>query len=373
MNQPKFVFLTNYVFQPRIIRRIRTVQKQGFKIEVFGIGREKYKSPLNFPYSEIAHKKDGSGYFQALIHIYLRIQQILDNEKNKETIIYCFGIIMGLPLLFISTFNPKLKVKFVYEISDIPYGPRKFTAISSILKWLDKKIIKASNLTILTSSGFTRFYELALEPSKLVVLPNKLNTEILSGDEISKSSSTKKNCIRFGFVGAVRSFSTIGRFVKVIGERFPSFEFHFYGESSHSDDFRKLAQQYNNVFWWGLFQNPGDLPSIYSKIDVTIACYDWKKDFNERYLEPNKLYEALFFRTPLVVSQNTYLAERVAEFNCGYAIDPYSDDKISAFLSSLTPEAVAKKSEQLRKIPKEFAVEDATQFATIIRQAADEW
>lgn len=66
----------------------------------------------------------------------------------------------------------------------------------------------------------------------------------------------------------------------------------------------------NNIFFHGAFKNPIDLPKIYSKIDFIVATYD-TTTLNPQYAEPNKIYEAIFFRTPIIVSYNSYLANKV--------------------------------------------------------------
>lgn len=366
MKKPRIIILANYVFQPRVIRRIETLQEQGYDLEVYGIGRSKYRGALSFSYQDILSKKDGSGYVRALVGMFLFVRSLLKSTRKENPVFYCFGIISALPLFFNFMLFPRLRVKFIYEISDIAYAPNKFRGFRKSLRWLDKQLIRSSALTILTSQGFARYIGFDGQSPKVLYLPNKVNAALLASDDQKTKKSSRKG-LRFGFVGAMRSFDTIGRFAKVIGARFPEHEFHFHGFSHDSSPFRQLADHYSNIFYWGEFQNNKDLPRIYSGIDVGVACYDWRHDDNERYLEPNKLYEALFFRTPLIVSDHTYLADRVREFGCGFAINAYSERAIETFVNSLDEQTLMQKMKVLDAFPKASAVDDPS----LLRRAVE--
>ena len=96
---------------------------------------------------------------------------------------------------------------------------------------------------------------------------------------------------------------------------------------------------YRNIVMHGAFENPKDLQNIYSKIDISIVCYDTTSG-NVRIAEPNKLYESIFFKTPIIVSSGTFLEDRVKEYNAGYAIDASKDNCIIEFVKSMTKDDI---------------------------------
>ena len=100
----------------------------------------------------------------------------------------------------------------------------------------------------------------------------------------------------------------------------------------------------------GAFENPKDLQNIYSKIDISIVCYDTASG-NVRIAEPNKLYESIFFETPIVVSSGTFLEDRVKEYNVGYAIDSSKDDTIIEFVNNITKQNINAVIERMKGIP----------------------
>ena len=172
-------------------------------------------------------------------------------------------------------------------------------------------------------------------PSNVVNLPNKLNPYFANISRIYPDVSEKH--IVFSFIGAIRYPNTILRFAKVVGENYPNHEFHFYGDSVLVKQFEEELSFYQNVKFFGPYRNPQDLEDIYSKIDVVVACYE-TESLNERIAEPNKLYEAIFFNKPIIVSTNSFVGKRVRELNCGLVIDAYSEKSIMNAIDSLTYE-----------------------------------
>ena len=65
-----------------------------------------------------------------------------------------------------------------------------------------------------------------------------------------------------------------------------------------------------------------------------MVCYDTNSG-NVRIAEPNKLYESIFFETPIIVSSNTFLAKRVKQYNAGDDIDASNDSAIIDYVNNL--------------------------------------
>ena len=82
-----------------------------------------------------------------------------------------------------------------------------------------------------------------------------------------------------------------------------------------------------------------------------MATYDARYE-NVRYAEPNKIYESIYFETPIVVSSGTFLAEKVKKLGIGYDIDAMNDDEIIKFVSNLSEESLLEKKQNAQKIDK---------------------
>lgn len=326
------VFVTGSLSQPRIIRRILSFYNDGYSVKVYGYERGVYTVnhfPQGIEVNVLGNMTDGVQYFKRLCQMWRDMKSVLKKE-GKEVIYYSFGFSQAV-------FLKRKKVTYLYEISDIFYGYKRFNLIRPLLKLIDASLVKKSKCTVVTSQGFVD-YLFKTPPKNIVLLPNKLNSCFA---DVSRVSSIRENrtSLVFSFIGAIRYPNTVLRFARVIGQCYPNHSFHFYGDSTMVKRFQEELSPYKNVVFFGPYRNPQDLEEIYSKVDVVVACYE-TESLNECIAEPNKLYEALFFNKPIIVSTNSFVGKRVKELNCGLVIDAYSEEAIKKAIDSLTPERI---------------------------------
>jgi glycosyltransferase involved in cell wall biosynthesis len=354
MNKKQIIFLLETISQPRCIKRIKSFISAGYEVEIYGFDRGKYNQNAKIdgqPIHIIGNLKDGIGYFNRALKTQRILIKIIKQHKSRQIIFYSFGFIPTL-LLKLNGFH-----NYVYEISDLIYGYKKFHWILWFFKFIDRYLIKKSLLTVFTSQGFVNYLTKGINQSNMIVQPNRIVSTIINRNDVINKTNPDNKKLVFSFVGAFRSYNTIFRFARIIGENYPNFEFHFYGESFLTIDAKNISDKYDNVQLFGPFNNPEDLPLIYNNIDIVVACYD-TNDLNEKILEPNKLYEALFFKKPIIASKNTFFAERVAHFGCGFAIDASSDENICNFLDSINQQDLVDIIANIDKIPLSEIVDD---------------
>ena len=326
------VFIAPQLQQPRVIRRINTVYQAGIPIRVYGFDSgifSKNLQSISFPVTEIIKRDKKASRFKK-VHCFIRTLVRIKKENPKDAIFYIFSAEMGN---FSWIFRNR---KTIYEEADIFGAYFKNRFLRNLFKWIDKGTIHRSLLTVFTSEGFVDYtFGENRRPDNVLVIPNKLNDRFF--DACKKNEvKTKKidiNHIRFGFVGIIRYPNTIIRFAEVVGRYFPQHEFHFYGDPDVPSSI-DVVKNMNNVFLHGPFVNPTELPEIYSNIDIVVSCYD-TTSWNVRVAEPNKLYEAVFFETPIVVSIGTFLEKQVRRYNAGYSIKADDDQCIIDFINNI--------------------------------------
>ncbi len=325
------VFVAPQLSQPRIIKRIAAVQNGGCQVRVYGFDNGLYAcnlANLPFPIEDLIPRKKEAARWKKMLFFYRVLRNIL--RANRGAIFYFFGYEIGL-------FAYLLRAKdYIYEEADVSAARIKNRLLRKLLIFFDRLIIKKSLYTVFTSGGFVDYLFAADErPVNLILLPNKLSPWFnKEKKEMVELKHFDYNHLVFGFIGLIRYPNTIIRFAKIIGHKFPQHEFHFYGDVERKEYIDEELLSFSNVYFHGPFVNPQDLQGIYSKIDVNVVCYDTASG-NVNIAEPNKLYESVFFETPLVVSSGTYLAHRVKEMNAGYDIDASVDSNIIAFVEAL--------------------------------------
>lgn len=348
MAKKKIVFFINAITLTRCIKRIEEFIDNGYEVEAYGFerGGEAYAQPSKFEIKVIGSHNISQNYFTRLRIIYDSMKPIIKQYENQDVMFYYF--------FFDVAFVARMLTRrpFIYEESDIPYTGIGNTVLRNTLRSVDKRMIKHSLLTVMTSEGFIDYHFGDTRPNNIVVVPNRVNPR-LNEFEYNIQPIDEKH-LRFAFVGGFR-YTSVLNFATVIAEHFPQHEFHVYGNIvQNKEALETLLQNSKNVFFHGTFKNPDELPKIYEQIDVVLATYD-ATSINAQYAEPNKLYESIYFRTPIVVSSNTFLAKKVNRLGIGYDINGLNKEEIKSFVENLTLDDLKKKQAASSNIPKESA------------------
>jgi glycosyltransferase involved in cell wall biosynthesis len=154
--------------------------------------------------------------------------------------------------------------------------------------------------------------------------------------------------------------------MEVIKE-FPSqYTCEIHGDGFWREQISEVCAAADNLNFHGIYRNPEDLESVYTGVDLVVALYD-ASDPNVRLALPNKLYEAAYFARPLIVTAGTALAQRVAEWGVGYAIDSSSKASVRKFLTDLKLEDIEHKSARCGQIPDTMLASDPSIFLCNLR------
>ena len=347
----KIVFIVSSIVNPNTIKRINVLTDAGFEVKAYGYGRHMklQNSPKKIIINNIGEIDNSSKYWTRIKKIRKSVRNVVHYEENDGL---CIFYLVGLDVAM--AFRSITKHKYFYEEADMVHANMKSHFMRWIFEKIDRYIIRCSELSVFRSAGFLKYHFVDNIPNNVLTIPNKLSNEIVEFSIIpSKAYSSKK--ISIGFVGGLR-YKSIYNFAKVFTESFPEHEFHFFGAFANQQAEKQFSElKKANCHFHGPFKNPVDLPQIYSKIDLVLATYDIEQD-NVKYAEPNKLYESIYFDTPIIVTSGTYLAQRVYDLNIGFCIDPMNSDSIESLINSLTEDVFNEKVKAIQSIDKEAAI-----------------
>ena len=349
MEKRKIVFIINSAQNQRCIKRVNEFVSNGYDVVAYAFirGVELRNTP-QFNLNLIGSFSNDTAYTDRLKLMYKAIRDFIKKHKKENVLFYLFSLDIAL------LFRLQCGKAYIYEESDLVHTYIRNKAVQRVFSFIDKRIIKGSVLTVFTSQGFVKYHFGEATPYNTIVVPNRLTPEILKYSILPKKP-TNMSSIKFGFVGAVR-FRSLYCLSETILKNYPNHEFHFYGtiNSNRDGDFIAL-KKYDNCYFHGGFQNPKDLPEIYSSIDVLISTYDLVEE-NVRYAEPNKLYEAIYFETPIVVTTGTYLADKVNELGIGFDVNAMNEESVLDFVNAPTEDKLTERVEGCKKIEKAYTL-----------------
>ena len=347
----QFVFILTSSVNTNSIKRIDEFVMRGFNVKAYGFKRE-LDVPNKSKCVEIeilgSYKNDLS-YYKRFAIIFKGIKRVLHETKSTSCVYYLIGLDVAMFFRMQSS-NP-----YIYEEADLVHANMKTGIMKNAYEWIDRCIIRGSVISTFRSEGFLRYHFGEKIPDNVHVIANRLNVAIKDYKVIPKHVLNLKHLI-IGYVGFIR-YESIANFAKVFCLKFPQHEFHFYGtftsevEKKMFDGMNRIA----NCYFHGSFKSPDDLNKIYSKIDLVLSTYDVCSE-NVRYAEPNKIYEAIYFETPIIVSSGTFLSEKVKKMGIGYDIDAMNDEAIIKFVNSLSEESLHEKINKIQRIDKREAL-----------------
>ena len=352
----KVIFIVNSIQNQRCIKRISEFVSEGADVQVYAYSRQSETYTNNtFPIEIIGRLDNSLSYSKRFPILYRSIKYVVNKYRKSRCLFYLFGLDIAM------VFRLQCKrEKYIYEESDLVHTYVNNSLLKCFLESVDKRIIKKSVKTVFTSEGFAIYHFGDKRPSNVIVIPNRLNSSILNLD-YSSPKTMNQDRIRIGFVGKPR-FKSVVNFAKVLCEYSDRFEFHIFGGPilEEVDGFRAL-EKYSNYYYHGPFKNPDDLPKVYSSIDLVLSTYDIEYE-NVRFAEPNKIYEALYFETPIIVSNNTFLAQKVERLGIGFSVDPLNDEEVKALLRTLNTGTIQKKQVSCASINKDSLIDSNHQF-----------
>lgn len=348
----KIVFVLNAITITRCQKRVQEFIDHGYEVEVYGFerGGETYAKPANYAIETIGYHTVSMGYFQRFKVIVKALCKLHKRYKHQKNVVfYYFFFDVAFAASLVSN-RP-----YIYEESDIPYASMGNGLLRNFLRKKDRSIIRKSLMTVMTSEGFVKYHGLENERENIQLVPNRVNPALLQLPYTHKN--LEAGHLSIGFVGGLRYQSVIN-FAEVVGKEFPTIDFHVFGNIMQNNEaIEALDKECENIHLHGIFKNPQDMPSVYEQLDLVLATYDATR-INAQYAEPNKMYESIFFRVPIIVSKGTFLSEKVNRLGIGYAINGLDKNKIRTFLTGLTAESIEAKVKNLMAIPQAEAVNE---------------
>ncbi len=303
-----------YINIPYIEKYENLINQYGIKYDIFlwdrrGLGQ---KSNNNIYIFNCKTKKTK---FSKITPFFKWRKFILNKLKNGN---YDKVIVLTtLPaILIIDKLLLNYKNNYIFDFRDYTYE------IYSLYKFCVNKIIENSSVTFISSRAFMSF----LNSSKKIVITHNItnqDTNLI----LDRKVEFHKRPITIGFVGGIRyykenvilinQFSKSELFIlKYIGKVHPGNDLETYCKSNNI----------NNVFFYPEYINEQKV-EIYNSIDIINAVYG-SETLEVQTALPNKLYDCLVFRKPMIVSKNTYLSQVIKGYNLGICVDIKNDNVV---------------------------------------------
>ena len=216
--------------------------------------------------------------------------------------------------------------KFIYDIYDYYVDCRNLPSIlRNIIEKLDIKTINSADMVIICSEERVKQIKKS-HPKKTIVIHNSID---LDDFHLKKGicKTQKNHTTKIVYVGILQD----NRLLKEVTENVKNkenLELHIGGFGQYEDYFRELSKKEKNIFFYGELQY-GDVLNLENECDVLFATYN-PSVLNHRYSAPNKIYEAIALKKPIIVCKNTGIDKMITKNHIGIAINYDGEEFIEA-------------------------------------------
>jgi len=341
MNKKGIIFIRNsdFQFDSRMRRAANTALKLGMNVIVLSWIRDKSQ---NHPdviqlangvvrvkyYYKTAPFGKGLKNIINLIQFNIWIYNQLRKLRNEYEIIHACDLDVVLPSYLISKLHNK---KIVYDIFDFYAHTHAMPLfLKNMVELLEYKIISLVDSVIVCNEVRVNQVKKA-RPKSCIVIHNTpdMNISMLP----SKMIQEDKDIFRIAYTGTL---APEGRLLLEISQQAPKhkkIEMHIAGLGPLAKYFIEMAQQNDNIFFYGLMSIEQAL-QLESECNLLFATYDPSIAIN-KYSAPNKVSEAMAFKKPIIVCKGTSADEVVQNHEMGMVIDYDVDEfwKAASFLA----------------------------------------
>jgi glycosyltransferase involved in cell wall biosynthesis len=280
------------------------------------------------------------------------------NKLNNYNIILANNI--DVLFIYIITglgFN-NCKKTYIIEISDLKEFVFHNSFVSKFVRAFERLIYNFFvDKLIVTSKKYYDFHFSKFYKKDVFVLENKISSEDILIPNKTKINKVYSNKVVIGIVGLllrkdeyIKLFETFKDSIDI--------EIHIHGTGPFKYIIEEYEKKYSNIKYLGEYNLFLDSYKIYNSIDILYVVYDNSLiSQNNKLALPNKLYEAMYFKVPLICSKETYLSEIINDLEIGISIDYKIDGEIENAVSELV---INRKTiiKNFKKIPSEKYIGD---------------
>lgn len=351
-------FILPVASQPRFQKRIQSFREKAIACHIFSFERNYFegkKDEMN--YISLGFVSHGS-YLKRIGKMFKSLMILIKHKKllSESVCLYAFGLDNALLALILKYFVVRTNPKVVCEIGDIRSTMVGNTVLSKALRQIERRILSKVSCIVVTSPAYRDEYIIKVQrisAEKIQVVENKLYPPM---PDVKTKESRGNSPLVIGFFGLLRcqrSWNILSRLAK---QNKSGIKIYIKGYLMNIDRFQEELAQNANMIYEGEYVSPDDLADMYEKIDICWIGNMSNNDINGSWALPNRLYESLYYQTPIIAHSKSGVAAKIKQYNCGWAVDFDDEEHAVRFIESLTREDILEKTRNCVSVPREDLV-----------------
>jgi len=311
---------------PRVEKELNTLLACGYELKVLAWERNAGKDiekrdvvsiengqvPLELFHKEALFGRGIINFWSLLLFQLFLLKKLILYRKEYDVVHACdFDTV--IPAFVVSKV---LRKKYVYDVFDYYVDAFRVPAIlKPVIECLDIQMINQADAVIVVNESRIEQIRKSVPKSLWVIHNSPDRYPLASSGFVPMGSANKK--LKFVYVGVLSTSRFLLEIADVIS-KFKDAELHIGGFGDLESRFRELSMEHSNIFFYGKLDYHSAL-TLAGHCDVMLALYNPIVP-NHRFTSPNKLYEAMLLKKPIIVAEHTGIDDIVVANHTGFVI-----------------------------------------------------
>ena len=220
-------------------------------------------------------------------------------------------------LFFTNLLNWNKVFRIRHQVRDLHVLQLSGTFMSKMFVMMEKFLLRNVESVLVSSQAFSNGYYKNIFSGDIILLENTPAKSTWIGFQKKEKSDN----FVIGFIGIIRYKTSLYQLIDAVEnlvEKGYSIKVLFAGGGNVVDLKSKIKYK-NNFDFVGPYEYSKDIKHLYSRIDLIYAVYD-SYDPNCQLAMPNKFYESIISKIPIVVASNTYVGREVVRTGIGRTV-----------------------------------------------------
>lgn len=299
------IFCGDLKYCPYLVRYTERLEKNviPYRVLFWNRGNFKLNLPENYVYydspsdeslGKLQKLKDFVGFRKWVVN------QLKNNEPDKLVLL---STLTGV-LLFDKI--KKYNKKYVFDIRDYSYEH------ISVFRKIEKKIIKNSYFTAISSKGFQAF----LPKYNYIIAHNFNRNEMIETPKFKK----RELPLKIVWNGTVRFFDFQKQYLDAL-KNDDRFQLVYHGDGTDLEKYKEycVTNEIHNAIFTGAYDNK-DKYQLLKDAAILNNCYGGRDGDQLKYAISNRFYDGLLYHIPQMVETDDYKAEVTVKLGIGISL-----------------------------------------------------